>query len=483
MWKIYKNTGFMVWSGGVNMINSLLVWAVIARYLGPTTFGHFTLIMAIYVVFFNVCSLGLGPFIVREVTGGEEDRQSFIRSVTIILIAGGILSSALMSATGLVLGVAPEVLKPLSLLSLSLIATSLIAKYESLLIARERASVIAGVNTGENVLKALVPWWVVSQGGGLLAVCTAFVILRFGTLVAYRLMVRAGGSFGWPDAREMVRVLKQVPWFLLINLSAGLHWQLGIILLSQWRGAIDVASYGAASRLLTPWTLLCVSYATSVNPTLCRLATDSLTRMGRFCQRAMTDLLLLLLPLAAGTCLLGRPIIELIFGPEYLSAVAPLKILIWTLVPLGLVLLLARSLIAVHKQQIDFWTNVLALGTNFILNVWLIPRYGAAGAAGAQLASVTLLLAIQSMYVSRRLFPVHLVIAGRLALATAMMVGLIIVLGVRALWSAVPVGVISYAGCLFVLGWRPRFTRWDSLGSPSPSAVSHLMRSTGEVER
>ncbi len=467
MWKIYKNTGFMVWSGGVNMVNSLLVWAIIARYLGPTTFGHFTLIMAIYVVFFNVCSLGLGPLIVREMSGGEEQRRSFVGSVTIVLIAGGILSSALMSMTGLVLEGASDVLKPLGILSLSLIATALIAKYESLLIARERASVIASVNTGENVLKALISWWVVSQGGGLSAVCAAFVMLRFGALIAYRLKVRAKRTFGWPDGRELFRVLREVPWFLLINLSAGLHWQLGIILLAQWRGAAEVASYGAASRLLTPWTLLCVSYATSVNPTLCRLATDSLTRMGRFCQRAMADLLLLLLPLAAGTYLLGQQIIGLIFGPQYLPAVAPLKILIWALVPLGLILILARSLIAVHKQQIDFWTNAVALGTNFVLNLWLIPRYGAAGAAGAQLASVTLLLVIQSLYVSRRLFPVRLVVvAGRLALATAVMAGLIIILDIHALWGAVPIGIMSYAGCLFALGWRPAFKLWGSLGSP-----------------
>ena len=85
MWKIYKNTAYMIWSGVMSMVNSLLVWAIVARYLGQTAFGHFTLIMAIYLVFLNVCSLGLGPLILREAAGDRSDKDRFITSAALVL--------------------------------------------------------------------------------------------------------------------------------------------------------------------------------------------------------------------------------------------------------------------------------------------------------------------------------------------------------------------------------------------------------------
>jgi O-antigen/teichoic acid export membrane protein len=458
MWKIYKNTAYMVWSGVMSMVNSLLVWAIVARYLGQTAFGHFTLIMAIYLVFLNVCSLGLGPLILREAAGDRADRSRFIASAALVLALAGILWSGLMMATGLVLGAESEALWPLAILSLSLLASALIAGCESLLIAGERASMIASVTTGENILKALIPWGLISFGFGLPAVCVTFSTLRFGTLAVYLLGLRHQSiPLAWREPLSCVReIIKHTPSFLFINLFAGLHWQLGILLLTRMQDTADVAMYGAASRLLVPWTLLCVSYAASISPTMCQLTTRSLADMGRFCRHSISNLLVVLLPLAVGTHLVSSQVIHFIFGLGYEGAVAPLRMLIWSLIPLGIVLVLSRGLLAVRKQNVDLRSNALAVAVNMGLNLWLIPRYGALGAAAAQLISVTLLFAVQLAYVSWSLFQVRIIsLIGRFAVAVGAMAALVSLLQIRTLWVTVPLGVIIYFGCLLALGWRP----------------------------
>lgn len=454
---ILKNTGFMMWSGAMSMINSLLVWAIVARYMGPTAFGQFTLIMAIYLVFFNVCSLGLGPLIVREVAARRVDQGRFLSSMALVLSVGGLICGGIMVGVGWMVSQDALVIQSLMVLGLALFATALIVGCESWLMANERASMIAAVNTGENLLKALVPWLLVHLGFGLLAISTTLALLRVGALIVYLIDLRRRMiSLASPSRRCMHEILRQTPAFLFINLLAGLHWQMGTLLLDRHHDATEVAMYGVASRLLVPWTLICVSYATSINPTMCRLASQSLTELGRFGRSSMSNLLALLLPLAAGTHLMSEQVIGLLFGSSFESAAAPVRVLIWSLIPLGMVTVLARSLMATNRQHIDAWGNALAVVVNVALNLVLIPRFGATGVAMAQLISITLLCLLEFAYVSATLYQVSLIrLSGRVLVATAVMVVMVYGLRHQTIWVIVPSSVMCYAASLMALGWRP----------------------------
>ncbi|MCS6803965.1 MAG: flippase [Acidobacteriota bacterium] len=454
---ILKNTGFMMWSGAMSMINSLLVWAIVARYLGPAALGQFTLIMAIYLVFFNVCSLGLGPLIVREVASRRGATGEFLGSMTSVLSVGGLTCGGIMVGVGWVVSQDTLVVQSLMVLSLSVFATALIVGCESWLMAHERASMIAAVNTSENLLKAVVPWLLIHLGFGLLAVSATLALLRVGALIVYVMALRRSAVLlASPSRRCMQEILRQTPAFLFINLLAGLHWQLGTLLLDRHHEATDVAMYGVASRLLVPWTLICVSYAASINPTMCRLASLSLAELGRFSRSSMSNLLALLLPLAAGTYLMSEQVIGLLFGAGYESAAAPLRVLIWSLIPLGMVTVLARSLMATNKQHVDAWGNALAVAVNVALNLVLIPKFGATGVAMAQLISITALCLLEFAYVSATLYQVSLLrLSGRLLVATAVMVVIVYGLREQTIWMIVPLSVVCYAACLMALGWRP----------------------------
>jgi O-antigen/teichoic acid export membrane protein len=457
MWKIYKNTGFMIWSGGISLVNSLLVWAIIARYLGQTAFGHFTLIMALYLVGFNICSLGLHGLLVREVTGRRTDKDPFIASVALVLGLANALWAGGLIATGLLMNVEREAIWPLAILSFSLLPSGWIYECEALLLASERAWMIAAVNTGENLLKAVIPLSLISLGFGLTAVCATFTVLRLGALTAYLLDVRRRRLPLARPTRACVReVIRYTPTFLLINFLAGLHGQVGTLLLTRLQDTTDVAVYGAASRLMAPWILLCASFTASVNPTMCRMASQSVRQLGRFCQHSMSNLLAILLPLAAGTYLVAPQAIQLIFGSGYDGTVAPLRVLIWSLLPLGMTTLMATSLTATNNQRIDAAGNALAVAANVGLNLALIPRYGALGVAIAQLASMSLLFLFEFIYVSWTLYRVRLFsLMRRFLIATATMVVVVRYLNIQHVWMIVPIGVLSYFGCLVALGWRP----------------------------
>ncbi len=94
-----------------------------------------------------------------------------------------------------------------------------------------------------------------------------------------------------------------------------------------------------------------------------------------------------------GACLLfllSNWLIHLLYGEKYLPSVEPLKILLIGIVAISIERVLANDLLARGKPMINTYITFLALFSNIILNVILIPKYGIIGAAWASSISYSL---------------------------------------------------------------------------------------------
>jgi O-antigen/teichoic acid export membrane protein len=78
-------------------------------------------------------------------------------------------------------------------------------------------------------------------------------------------------------------------------------------------------------------------------------------------------------------------------------------VLMWTLVPYGIIRFNAYILIANDRQGIDLVLNGCMCAVNIVLNLWLIPRFGGVGAAVATLVSVVTYGICQSGYMLWRM--------------------------------------------------------------------------------
>ena len=114
-------------------------------------------------------------------------------------------------------------------------------------------------------------------------------------------------------------------------------------------------------------------------------------------------------------------------------------------------MIVSRGLIATNNQRIDLLGNASAVAVNLLLNVLLIPRYGAMGAAAAQLVSMLCLLTVEAGYSMRRLYS----LAVRQTVMTCAVPLLLMTLAVwqvRALGfiTAAVSGAIVYLGCVLL---------------------------------
>jgi O-antigen/teichoic acid export membrane protein len=455
---LFRNAAWMAWSGAISIANSIVLWAVVARWRTPEELGRFTIVMSVGTIFIMLCSLGLGPYLTSEIARRKQ-RHAFIASATGYLLAWSAVCAVAMIATGFAVSDSAEVHLAIAILSLALLPTGLISIAEPVFTAAGRSRVIAQATTVENLLRTIVPLVVLARGYGLPWVFAVLVLGRLMACAIYALVARghlaALRQAQWPLVREIAR---HTPTFAGVTVLATLHWQMAAVLAGKLGGEAVAAQFGVASRVMIPVSVLLASFATVIQPAASRLAAVSLSGLGEFLSRNVKLVLALALPMAVGILLLGRDALTLVFGPHYASAALPLSLLSISIIPFSLVMITARGLVATGKQQIDLLGNAAAVAANLAFNLLLIPRYGATGAAIAQLLSVTILAAVEVGYATRRLFRLELLRA-LVACAWPLALMTLVVWQARhwGLWGAVATGGAVYLGCLWLTRRDLRF--------------------------
>lgn len=93
---------------------------------------------------------------------------------------------------------------------------------------------------------------------------------------------------------------------------------------------------------------------------------------------------------SAGVLLFGRFLIGFFYGERFLPSVSPLFLLLPGVMATGLSRVIRSDMFARGYPRFIFWSGLISLSANVLLNIVLIPRYGINGAAIATSISYTL---------------------------------------------------------------------------------------------
>ncbi len=459
---ILRNTVWMAWAGAINIANSVVIWMALARWRSSAEVGQFAIVMSLQTIFLTVCGLGLTPYLTSQLARRTE-RRRLVASATSVVMFWSCLCVIAMIAAGYYFNPSTTGQRAAYILSLSILPSGLISIGEAIFTACGQARVIALATTIENLLRTIIPLLLLQRGHSLPVVCFSFVLIRLAACAVY--VLAAWRKFGAPvmPERQLVREIVSVaPTFAGVTLLAALHWQLGTVLASKLGGETVAADFGVASRFLVPVMILLCSYVSVIQPAASRLAQQSLVELGDFLARCLRLVIALALPLAVGGLMLGKPLLVLLFGEKYAGASLPLGLLALSIVPFSIVMVAARGLVATGRQRIDLLANLVAVIINLTANLFLLPRYGALGAAGAQLLSLTAMAAIEVYGGTRPLFALNLWQAIWICRwPLAVMTEVILLTHSYSFWCALTLGGLTYLIGLALI--------WDKL-SPSRTA-------------
>ena len=142
--------------------------------------------------------------------------------------------------------------------------------------------------------------------------------------------------------------------------------------------------YTSALALTRAPYLVFYAFAITLLPVISQLtSTNQLQEASRYINLSLRLLLILLAPLVFFTSGLAGPIIRLFYSSRYLPAARPLSILIFGVMFLSLLSVLAAVITGIGKPKISMALALALLPLDFLLNLFLIPRFGLSGAAAA----------------------------------------------------------------------------------------------------
>ena len=388
--KILKNIGWLFFDRLFRMGMGLIVGVWVARYLGPTEFGTFNYLLATIGILTPFASLGLENMVVKElVENPSRARIIMSTAITLRLISGLIAFAVCVAIFYFLKKDEPRTLYVGIILALTLPAQALISielYYQSkvaskvAVISQSLAYIIA------NALKVVL----ILSGASLIAfaVVTALEMTLGGLFMLYSLKRFNKQSLAIAMDKVLAKDLMVRGWPLIFSgFMVMIYMRIDQIMLGEMVNDHEVGMYSAALKISEIWyiipTILCNSFFPSI------IAGKKLSQKIYFkkFQRLFDVLFVISLVIAIGVTIFSDQVIDILYGQQYSGAAAILTIHIWAAIFVFVGVGGTNFFIIENLQIKTFTRTALGATLNIILNLILIPKFLAVGAAIATLIS------------------------------------------------------------------------------------------------
>ncbi len=381
---------------------------IIARYLGPEDYGSYAFAISFVTLFLVLADFGMRPLLVREVARNNQLAEKYLANFLTLKIW---LTFLLFGAVALALWIYGT---PLNLFILTMVAAVEIGvnsfseifrgvfqafermKFETtsrilnkfLILVGTIAVIVLGLRTLSIMLVLLI-------AGIVTAVYTVIVCRKY--------FVKIKLAF---DKVFIKEALKQSLLFAVTNIFISIYFKIDSVMLEKMRSVTEVGYYNTAYELVFAFMFVPTVFSAAVYPVLSRFFKDSPGKIQALVARFTKYYSLTAMALVVFLMLLGGPLIKLFFGIQYEPSIILFQQLVVVLVFVFLNYLGGTLLNASNKQIVSTIASGVCAGVNIGLNLWLIPAYGASGAAVATIITEAILCLITFIYIDRRLYRV-----------------------------------------------------------------------------
>lgn len=384
-------------------VGFFLPW-YIARVEGREIWGQYSTALAFIGLSSMFASWGLDQLLPRQIA---RDRARVGPLLTNASIVGGLAS--ILTAMTVVATVGflnyPSPVQRLIWMGVILV---LFPRTESLLCEStisglERMEWIAAVRFPVTILRVALSLLLLSRGFGVdalfVVLCSYYVVVW----VAYlTLVTRCVPTFRLKVDPSLIGALfvQAVPFVATISIGEASK-QIDRVLLSKLWDTDSVGLYSTGIMLVQVLYLVAPAIMNALFPMISRVYVASQQQFSRVITRVSKLLLIGTFPVSLTIITFASPFILLVFGQDYASSVAVLRVYAIGIMPSFVGRLLYRSILASDNERLAVRVALVNSAASVALNVLLIPNYGMLGAAVSGISTEFLGLIQNLLYLSR----------------------------------------------------------------------------------
>lgn len=215
--------------------------------------------------------------------------------------------------------------------------------------------------------------------GVIEAVITVALVYRPGFLDGPRLFLK----------NDALRMMRDAFPLVICNLAVNIYHRIDQVMLHKMSGDKVLGPYVIAVQLTELFSTLPVALMSSLFPVLAVYASDE-NKFRRYLSESYRFLLVVAFAACALVTPIAHPFIELVYGKQFSATADLLIVLIWSEVPIFFGVALGNALVAKGLQKYMPASAIAGAITNIVINLIVIPRYGALGASWATVVSYCL---------------------------------------------------------------------------------------------
>lgn len=367
-------------------ILGFFVVAYLARILGPAGFGLLTYAGAMLMYFSMLSSLGLHTLAGRDAAQAQ-DKRVVIGEMLSVMVVLALASYGILYGSAQFLPLSSDQRVILVIAGIEIIAGVGRITWAFAAIEKMMVPTVAGIVSTLARLAFIVILVHGPQSVGWAALSTSVSALMasgieifvFVRLVPIRLHFSTKLFFG---------VLKRSFPLTLSLMMTSIYNSCDTVMLGYLKGPEVVAVYGVAYKLTGFLTNIRSTYTQVSVPVIGRLYKKQSDAVVPMVRHNLHIALALALPVVVGGWIVDPQLIKAIFGETYSrGAYWPFRLLLLSWFVSVVSIHYNNTLVAIHSER--SFTKAVTLGAlfNVCANLWVIPRYGAIGAASVSLAT------------------------------------------------------------------------------------------------
>ena len=393
---IAKNSIFLLISSVFQKVVSFIYFMYLTRHLPADSVGKYAFSISFAFMFCVFMDFGTNSFLIKDISRDEKDLNKNVNNVFVLEIILGIIF-ILVSALSINIIGYPEITKSLVYIGiLTVFLDNLTTTFYATLRGKQELWFESiGYAFYQIIVLSLGIFFVVNNYPliflALPPLLAASLNLIYSIIIAKK---RSSFKFNLKfNKSEILEVAKFSLPFALTGIFTKLYTSIDTFLLSRFSTDEHIAYYQAPYKLIFALQFVPIAIGSAIFPAFSKYFKDDKEKLKTTFLKSFVILSVIAIPLSFVFTILAKEIILLVY-PNYLQSVAVLQIFAFSFFFIFLNTPVGLLVSACDRQKITTRNSFIAMITNLILNLVLIPIYDIRGAAMASLVSFFILFSL-----------------------------------------------------------------------------------------
>lgn len=390
--KYFRNAQWITISRVSMMFFSLFTTMIVARLLGPVSFGALNYTMSIVGLFSILASLGIDNVVYKEVTKHKEDRLAIFGSALFLKIITGLFAFLCVLILLALTNETAYIKKVAIVFSLSFLTQPIILlSYDFLKDSEAKYVTITQIITMliSNLSKIAVVYFFNSLVGFVAILVLENIISGFLYLVQIKVIKKRSLRFT-VSKKYLTYIFSFSLPLILFSAFSEIYARIDQIMLKHYLDVHAVGLYAAAVRLTEIWyvipnILMGALFPAFINSHENTEEYDKRFKIFAFLLAALSILISFI------TLLFGSFFTKIIYGSSFAATSPILSIYIFSLFGSFLSFIIYQDLLIKNRLFLIVFIPIFTAFLNIELNIYLIPAYGSTGAAIATVVSYNII--------------------------------------------------------------------------------------------